>query len=82
MMASCGGAIACCEYAQRTPRSSVRVPAAAASRRFQDNGLHSLDDLSGIGVEALSDELIQMGITTITLHANKMAKELIKAQPS
>jgi hypothetical protein len=51
-------------------------------QRFQDNGLRSLEDLGDIGVEALCDELIQMGITAIRLHANRMAKELVKARPS
>jgi hypothetical protein len=79
------------------PPSSPATPAAAPSveavvrgigpayevyvQRFQDNGLHSLEDLGDIGVEALCDELIQMGITAIRLHANKMAKELVKARP-
>jgi len=80
------------------PPSSPAMPAAALSieavvrgigpaydryvQRFQDNGLHSLEDLSGMNAEALSDELIQMGITAIRLHANKMAQELVKARPS
>jgi hypothetical protein len=29
----------------------------------------------------LCDELIQMGVTAIRLHANRMAKELVKAMP-
>jgi hypothetical protein len=51
-------------------------------QRFRDNGLHSLEDLGDIGVEALCNELIQMGITAIRLHANRMAKELVKARLS
>jgi GTPase SAR1 family protein len=51
-------------------------------QRFQDNGLRSLEDLSDISVEALCDELIEMGITAIKLHANRMARELVKARPS
>ncbi len=50
--------------------------------RFQDNGLHILEDLGDIGVDSLCDELIQMGITAIRLHADKLAKELVKARPS
>ena len=42
-------------------------------RRLQDDGPHSLDDAGGVRAEAVSDELIQMGMPAIPLYANTAA---------
>jgi hypothetical protein len=51
-------------------------------QRFKDKGLESFEDLSGLSADALSDELMRMGVTEFKTHANKMARELVKARPS
>jgi hypothetical protein len=51
-------------------------------QRFKDNGLESFEDLNGLSADALSDELMRMGVTELKPHANKMARELVKARPS
>jgi hypothetical protein len=54
-------------------------------QRFKDCGLVGLEDVRGLNVESLSAELIQMKITRLKVHANRMARELINAakkQPS
>ena len=51
-------------------------------QRFQDQGLDSLEDLSGMNAEALSNELMRLGVTEFKAHANRMARELVKARPS
>ena len=51
-------------------------------QRFKDQGLESLEDLSGMNAEALSYELMRLGVTEFKAHANRMARELVKARPS
>ena len=48
-------------------------------QRFKDNGLESSEDFSGLDAQALSDELMRMKVTDIKVHANRMAREIIKA---
>ncbi len=54
-------------------------------QRFQDQGLDSLEDLGGMNAEALSDELMRLGVTefkALKKIANRMARELVKSRPS
>ena len=50
-------------------------------QKFKDCGLESLEDIGEMDVETLSKELIAMNITEFKMHANKMARELLKARP-
>ena len=48
-------------------------------QRFADQGLHSIEDVSGMSAAALSDDLMKLGVTEVKLHANRMARELVQA---
>jgi hypothetical protein len=49
------------------------------SQRLKDNGLESLEHLSGLDAHALSGELMRMKVTGMQVDANRTARELVKA---
>ena len=49
-------------------------------QRFKDHSLE-IDDFRGMDAETLSAELINLKITELKTHANRMARELLDAAP-